>query len=156
MTDKELKKMNRYQLLQLLVLQTERADKLQQKVEELEAQLTQQELKISTLGSIAEASLQLSGVFQAAQEATETYLAAARKQAEEMEREAELQLDTAKKRAEEIEEIARKNAELQLSTAKKQAEVIEEIAKKRAKAILEETMAESRIAKIFEGWAGNL
>ena len=39
MTEKELKKLNRYQLLELLLAQTERADSLEQKVEQLQAQL---------------------------------------------------------------------------------------------------------------------
>lgn len=88
MTEKELRKMNRYQLLELLILQTERADKLQQKVDELESQMNQQDLKMTALGSIAEASLQLGGVFKAAQEAADLYLDAAKKHAEEMEADA--------------------------------------------------------------------
>lgn len=92
MTEKDLRKLNRYQLLELLILQTERADKLQQKLDEVEQQLNEQELQLTTLGSIAEASLQLSGVFQAAQEAADQYLAAAKKQADLIE-------ETAKKNA---------------------------------------------------------
>lgn len=88
LTEKELRKMNRYQLLELLILQTERADKLQQKVDELESQMNQQDLKMTALGSIAEASLQLGGVFKAAQEAADLYLDAAKKHAEEMEADA--------------------------------------------------------------------
>ena len=91
MTEKELRKMNRYQLLELLILQTERADKLQQKLEELESQRDQQDLKLTTLGSVAEASLQLSGVFQAAQEAADTYLQEAKKRADEIVAQAEAQ-----------------------------------------------------------------
>ncbi len=92
MTEKDLKKLNRYQLLELLILQTERADKLQMRVDALETELNNQEIKIMSLGSIAEASLQLGGVFQAAQKSADIYL------------------DAAKKRAEEIEETARKKA----------------------------------------------
>ena len=88
MTDKELKKLNRYQLLELLILQTERADTLQQKLDALEAQMNQQDLKLTALGSIAEASLQLGGVFQAAQNAADMYIDAAKKRAEEIEQEA--------------------------------------------------------------------
>ena len=88
MTEKELKKLNRYQLLELLILQTERADKLQAALEEAERRLNDKEINISTLGSIAEASLQLRGVFQAAQDAADTYINAAKKRAEEIEEEA--------------------------------------------------------------------
>ena len=88
MTEKELKKLNRYQLLELLFIQTERADKLQTAVEEAEQRLNDQEINISTLGSIAEASLHLNGVFGAAQDAADMYINAAKKRAEAIEEEA--------------------------------------------------------------------
>ena len=106
MTEKELKKLNRYQLLELLIVQTERADKLQAKLETAEKHLFNQELKLSSLGSIAEASLQLSGVFQSAQEAADMYV------------------DAARKRADEIEEAAHKKAAQILIQAKAQADRI--------------------------------
>ena len=43
------------------------------------------DLKMASLGSIAEASLQLGGVFQAAQAAADLYIDAAKKKAEEIE-----------------------------------------------------------------------
>lgn len=84
LTEKDLRKLNRYQLLELLVVQTERADKLQMRLEATEKQLSEQSLQIASLGSIAEASLQLRGVFLAAQEAADMYLDAAKKQAEDI------------------------------------------------------------------------
>ena len=93
MTEKELKKLNRYQLLELLILQTERADKLQARLETVEKQLQDQEIRMASLGSIAEASLQLSGVFQAAQTAADMYIEAAKKQAEEILAQASLAQD---------------------------------------------------------------
>ena len=95
LTEKDLKKLNRYQLLELLIVQTDRADKLQAKLDIAEKQLVKQELHISSLGSIAEASLQLKGVFQAAQDAADMYIDAAKKSAEEIE-------DAAHKKAAEI------------------------------------------------------
>jgi len=103
LTEKDLKKLNRYQLLEMLIVQTDRADKLQAKLDAAEKQLDNQELQISSLGSIAEASLQLNGVFQAAQDAADMYIAAA------------------KKRAEEIEEAAHKKAAEILAQAQAQA-----------------------------------
>ncbi len=88
MTEKELKKLNRYQLLELLVAQTERAEKLEAQMEELRNSDHDKDLQIAVLGSIADASLQLNGVFQAAQAAADMYLEAAKLRAEEMEREA--------------------------------------------------------------------
>lgn len=80
--------MNRYQLLELLILQTERVNKLQNRLAEAEEQLKNFELQIASLGSIAEASLQLQGVFQAAQAAADMYLEEAKKRAAEIEEEA--------------------------------------------------------------------
>ena len=85
MTEKELRKLNRYQLLELLIMQTERADMLMARLELAEKQLVDKHLNISNLGSIAEASLQLNGVFQAAQAAADQYLEEARRQAEVIE-----------------------------------------------------------------------
>ena len=86
LTEKDLRKLNRYQLLELLVAQTERADKAQ-------------ELKIATLGSIAEASLQLSGIFEAAQKAADLYIDGAKKYALEIEEAAYEQADQIMKKA---------------------------------------------------------
>ena len=93
MTEKELKKLNRYQLLELLIIQMERADSLQAQVEELEKKLNERELRITSLGSIAEAALQLKGVFTAAQEAADLYLAAAKERADAIELAAEIRAE---------------------------------------------------------------
>lgn len=85
MTEKDLKKLNRYQLLELLIEQTERVEQLQARLEKTEKQLREQNLKISAMGSIAEASLQLGGVFEAAQQAADIYIDAAKKRAREIE-----------------------------------------------------------------------
>ena len=89
MTEKDLKKLNRYQLLELLISQTERADKLQERVDSLEQELKDRDVRISSLGSIAEASLDLGGVFSSAQAAADMYIEAAKKQAAEIEKDAE-------------------------------------------------------------------
>ncbi len=103
MTEKELKKLNRYQLLELLIIQTERADELQKKLDDAQALLDSRDVKLTVMGSIAEASLQLGGVFEAAQNAADTYL------------------NAAKERAAAIEEEARKDAERILNEAKQKA-----------------------------------
>ena len=93
MTEKELKKLNRYQLLELLVMQTERADTLEKRVEELQAKIEERELRFSQMGSVAEASLYLSGVLEAAQKAADLYLETAKKRADEMLEDARGQAD---------------------------------------------------------------
>ena len=82
MTEKELRKLNRYQLLELLIIQTERADELEKRLEQMEAKLQEQEMNMSAMGSVAEAALQLSGVFEATQTAADRYQEEARKRSE--------------------------------------------------------------------------
>ena len=74
MTDKELKKLSRAELLEMLIEQSKRADELQAKLDKAEEELNSRQLKVDEAGSIAEASLRLSGVFEAAQAASEQYL----------------------------------------------------------------------------------
>lgn len=103
MTDKELKKLNRYQLLDLLVVQTERADRLQKQVDELEARLKERDLDFYRLGSIAEVGAKVFGVFEAAQQAADLYMESAKKQADEImayaRRQAALMTEQAKENA---------------------------------------------------------
>lgn len=75
MTDKELKKLTRMDLLELLHEQSKEIDRLQEEISNLEARLESKEIIISNAGSIAEAALRLNGIFEAAQAAAEQYLA---------------------------------------------------------------------------------
>lgn len=83
--DKDLRRLNRYQLLELLVAQTERADQLEKELEKMCQQINEKEIQLSNLGSIAEASLQVSGVFDVAQKAADIYLENAKIKAEKIE-----------------------------------------------------------------------
>lgn len=88
MTEKELRRLNRYQLLELLIIQTEHAQELQRQLEQMEQKLREQEMNMSDMGSVAEASLRLSGVFEAAQCAADRYLEEARKRGDRIVQEA--------------------------------------------------------------------
>lgn len=74
MTEKDLKRLSRAELLEMLIAQSKRADELQGKLEKAEAELNSRQLKVNEAGSIAEASLRLNGVFEAAQAASQQYL----------------------------------------------------------------------------------
>jgi len=75
MTDRELKKLSRAELLEILLTQSKTIDELNGKLSQLEAQLNSQNLQLQNTGSIAEAALQLGGVFEAAQRSADLYLA---------------------------------------------------------------------------------
>ena len=74
MTDKELRHLNRGELLQMLIIQGEENRRLKEQLEEANRKLEQRQLVMENAGSIAEASLQLSGIFEAAQQAAQQYL----------------------------------------------------------------------------------
>ena len=74
MTDQELKKLHRTDLLELLIAQEKENEQLRAQVAQLEAQLADRRLDLKKAGSIAEAALQVNGVFQAAQDAAAQYL----------------------------------------------------------------------------------
>lgn len=74
MNEKELKHLSRKQLLELLLSQIERADELEAKLAETEEKLKSRRLAEQQAGSLAEAALKLSGIFEAAQEAADIYL----------------------------------------------------------------------------------
>ena len=74
MTEKELKKLNRKQLLELLLIQTSRADALESELDSMRQELAKQEIIKTEAGSIAEAALKLNGVFEAAEAAAAQYL----------------------------------------------------------------------------------
>ncbi|MBQ3230355.1 MAG: hypothetical protein IJO64_08090 [Clostridia bacterium] len=74
MTEKELKKLNRKQLLELLLVQTERINRLQKQLETAEEKLAERIIAERDAGSIAEAALKLNGVFEAAQAAADQYI----------------------------------------------------------------------------------
>ncbi len=79
MTDKELKKLNRSQLLELLVDQSREIDRLQTALNEANQKLAKREISMAKCGSIAEASLAITEMFDRAQEAADLYLKAAKR-----------------------------------------------------------------------------
>lgn len=71
---KQLRKFRRSDLFELLVEQAKEIEELQNQVKELEGKLESRELEVTDAGSIAEAVLAISKVFEEAQAATDTYL----------------------------------------------------------------------------------
>lgn len=71
---KKLRSMSKVELLEQLAQQTKRAERLQRELDEVRHQLQARKVEIEKMGSLAEASLKLNGVFDAAQQAADTYL----------------------------------------------------------------------------------
>ena len=82
MTDKELKKLSRAELLEMLLIQSREKQHLEEELQEVKGKLEEKEIRIAEAGSIAEAALRLSGVFEAAQKAADQYLENVKRAAE--------------------------------------------------------------------------
>lgn len=74
MTERELRRLSRTDLLELLLAQRRENEQLRCILDQTQAQLADKTIKINKAGSIAEASLQLSGVFTAAQDSCQYYM----------------------------------------------------------------------------------
>ena len=74
MTDRELRKASRRELLQLLVEEKRENDMLRDQLQQLRQQLDKRQLQLDQSGTLAEAALKLSGIFEAAQAAADQYL----------------------------------------------------------------------------------
>lgn len=74
MTDKEVRRLNRAELLEMLLEQSRETERLRAENQELKKRLEDRSIQITQAGSIAEAALKLNGVFEAAQRAADEYL----------------------------------------------------------------------------------
>lgn len=102
MTEKEMKRLSRAELLELLLIQTRETERLKVKLEAARQQLANREIQIRESGSLAEAVLVVNNVVDAAQAAATQYLEnIARMEAETQER-CRRMLDEAKAEAERI------------------------------------------------------
>ena len=70
----ELRKLKKHELLEIMLKQGEEIDRLRSKVEELEKALDQRKIDLENAGSIAEASLKVTKVFEEAEKAAQIYL----------------------------------------------------------------------------------
>ena len=74
MTEKELLKLRRSELLEIMLAQSQEIDNLRQQLDEANAKLADREIRLSESGSIAEASLRLTHIFEEAQKAVDLYV----------------------------------------------------------------------------------
>lgn len=71
-------------MLELLLEQQLLIEKQEKELKEIKGKLKNQKIKIETSGTLAEASLRLSGIFEAAQEAADIYLENIKRQSDAM------------------------------------------------------------------------
>lgn len=75
MTNKDLRRLNRGELIEIIYQYRMKTDELTAENERLNKQLSERIIKIKEAGSIAEAALSLNKIFEAAQTAAEQYIA---------------------------------------------------------------------------------
>ena len=75
MTEGELKKLNRAELLAMLIAVTQRCEELEIELLDAEEKLDSRDIEISRAGSLAEAALKINKVLEAADQAGAQYLA---------------------------------------------------------------------------------
>ena len=66
MTEKELRKLNRTELLEMLIAQSKRLSRVEEELSAAQKELERRKIAITTSGSLAEAALKLNGIFEAA------------------------------------------------------------------------------------------
>ena len=74
MAKSELRRLNREQLLQLLLETEEENERLKEENAQLRSQLQERFIRVEKCGSLAEAALALNGVFEAADAACRQYM----------------------------------------------------------------------------------
>ena len=121
MTPKELKRLGRSDLLEMMLEVTQENAKIRKELEQLRGQLKDKTITIENCGSLAEASLQLTDIFRTAQESCDLYLTNIRQRYESLEEQCrQRELDTEKK-CEQLLAQAQKRAQDILAEAERQA-----------------------------------
>ncbi len=83
MADRELKKLGRAELLELLLEESRENERLRAKLRKARQLLEEKQDQIDNADSLADAALQLNGVLEAAEAAAEQYLENVRRMAED-------------------------------------------------------------------------
>ena len=140
MAEKELRRMSRPELIEIIYALKSNEESLQKKNTHLEEQLNDRTIQISEAGSIAEAALQLNDIFSTAQIAADDYLTSIKAANVSMEEEQK----AAAKEAERVVAEAQAQAEQIVAEANAEAARIMTMAKEKADNTLSEAEAASQ------------
>ena len=122
MTEKELRKLRRDDLLQILINQQKQIDALNEQLQQSKEALANRDIAIQEAGTLAEAALKMNGVFESAQKAAEEYVQQMHKRADAVVAEAEKRSAEAQSLADNVVRNARAEAERILSQARSEAD----------------------------------
>lgn len=132
MKEKELRRMSRSELLQMLIERTREIERLQEQLkysrsalEKTQARLADRSLALEKAGSIAEAAVKVNRVFEDAQKAAEDYLNGIRMMQQEQEKTCACMLDETRQQADEILNQARaKSAQMEADAQRRCEELL--------------------------------
>lgn len=127
MVSKELRKLNRRELVDVIYQLKKNEEQMQEKIETLEAELEERRIHLSEVGSIAEATTSITGIFSVAQSTADLYLHEISSMKEDAQREYEKLIEEAEKKVEEAENIvqeAEKKAEAIMIYVKERYETL--------------------------------
>jgi cell division septum initiation protein DivIVA len=113
MISKELKKLNRRELVDIIYQLKKNEELLQEQITSLEAELQDRRIRLSAAGSIAEAATDITGIFSIAQSTADLYL-----------REVTSMKENAQKECDKMIEEAKKNVNTILADGKKQYDTL--------------------------------
>ncbi len=155
MNAKELKSLSRGDLLEMLIMQTDRVERMEIELQEAKRRAEARDIIIERSGTLAEAAMHINEVWKAADKAAAQYLSNVLRMYDEQEQKyAQLELDCAQRSKERMAESdqqtesllaeANQKAETTLTEAESQAQSILEEATLRARELEEETTAKCR------------
>lgn len=124
MSELEMKKLGRRELLDVLADREDEIDRLRLRLVELERKAADREVRISRAGSIAEAALSLNHVFENAEKAAAQYLENIQRLSGEQESVCAQMREKSQAEAERILTEAKKRAETLLNESRKESESI--------------------------------
>ena len=102
MTDRELRKLSRAELLGLLLEESRENERLREQLNQANQALIGKNIALTKAGSIAEAALALNGVFDAAEQAAQQYLDNIQRRSGEQQTLCQRMEDEARQKAEEM------------------------------------------------------
>ena len=122
MSELEMRKLSRKELLDALADREDEIDRLRLRLVDVEKRLSDREIRINRAGSIAEAALALNGVFESAERAAAQYLEHIERLSSSQESVSQGLEAKSRQEAERILTDARKRADNLLATARQEAE----------------------------------
>ena len=147
MTDKEFKRLNRSQLIEIIYQFQVKVEELTKENETLNAALEDKRIRIAQAGSIAEAAVEVNNVMQAAQNAAQQYLNEIQTRHAETEEECQNIKNKATAEADALTAQAKEEAASIVAQAKEEAASIVAQARMETDAIINRAQAE--LKKIF-------